>query len=100
MEHQPYTLCADTFNMRLLLFPLVVRTKKRHRAAINHLVGIRPRLYDKKVTGKKNYGFSSKDLYFLPCWADGVHISSGRVSAIFPASPTQQTTEYMPLCPL
>ena len=27
--------------------------KKRHRAAINHLVGIRPRLYDKRLLAKK-----------------------------------------------
>ena len=33
--------------------PLVVRTKKRHRAAINHLLGIRPRLYDKRLLAKK-----------------------------------------------
>ena len=38
--------------------------KKRHRAAINHLVGIRPRLYDKRLLAKKLW-FSSKDLYFL-----------------------------------
>lgn len=63
MEHQPYTLCADTFNMRLCCSARCPH-KKRHRAAINHLVGIRPRLYDKRLLAK-NYGFSSKDLYFL-----------------------------------
>ena len=78
--------------------PLVVRTK-RHRAAINHLVGIRPRLYDKRLLAKTMVS-APKTSISCTCWADGVHISSGRVSAIFPASPTQQTTEYMPPCPL
>ncbi len=98
MEHQPYTLCADTFNMRLCCSARCPH-KKRHRAAINHLVGIRPRLYDKKATGKKTMVSAPKTSISCTCWADGVHISSGRVSAIFPASPTQQTTEYMPPCP-
>lgn len=52
MEHQPYTLCADTFNMRLCCSARCPH-KKRHRAAINHLVGIRPRLYDKRLLAKK-----------------------------------------------
>ena len=51
-KHQPYTLCADTFNMRLCCSARCPH-KKRHRAAINHLVGIRPRLYDKRLLAKK-----------------------------------------------
>lgn len=42
----------DTFNMRLCCSARCPH-KKRHRAAINHLVGIRPRLYDKRLLAKK-----------------------------------------------
>lgn len=79
--------------------PLVVRTKKRHRAAINHLVGIRPRLYDKRLLAKKLWFQLQRPLF--PARAGRMAYTYHLVGyPLFPASPTQQTTEYMPPCPL
>ena len=64
MEHQPYTLCADTFNMRLCCSARCPH-KKRHRAAINQSGPVFVLVFTIKGYWQKNYGFSSKDLYFL-----------------------------------
>ena len=79
--------------------PLIVRSKKDIELLLI-IWSVFVLIFTIKGYWQKNYGFSSKDLYFYTCWVGGVLISFGQVSAISPASPMQQTTEYTLPCPL
>lgn len=63
MEHQPYTLCADTFNMRLCCSARCPHKKDIELLLIIWSVFVL--VFTIKGYWQKNYGFSSKDLYFL-----------------------------------
>lgn len=81
MEHQPYTLCADTFNMRLCCSARCPHKKDIELLLIIWSVFVL--VFTIKGYWQKTMVSAPKTSISCTCWADGVHISSGRVSAIF-----------------
>lgn len=79
--------------------PLVVRTKKDIELLLI-IWSVFVLIFTIKGYWQKTMVSAPKTSISCTCWADGVHTSSGRASAISPASPTQQTTEYTLPCPL
>lgn len=80
MEHQPYTLCADTFNMRLCCSARCPHKKDIELLLIIWSVFVL--VFTIKGYWQKTMVSAPKTSISCTCWADGVHISSGRVSAI------------------